>query len=257
MNRNIVFLKNKTEPRDKYWEEAERYNYQSITSVNLIEHNNLPNQLLQLLNDTQYLTNLKYIIITSQRTVECLYYNILNTISPEVRQALLSKTVYTVGPMTAEFLVRCGFKNVKGSDTGNGNKLADLIHDELRGDYDDEILFLVGVIRKDTVLKKLTSFGYKVRELVTYETLDLTDNLERFVDSMKTDSINWIVVFSPQGINEILDYLKDSEKSRSCLVASIGPSTTEFLLANGIEPAVTSSKPTCDCILREISEYRI
>lgn len=255
MNRNIIFLKNKTEPRDKYWEEAEKYDYQSINSVNLIEHNNLPAELLDLLNDDNYLTNLKYIIITSQRSVECLYHDILNTVSDKIKDKLLNKTVYTVGPMTAEFLQRCGFKNIKGANTGNGNKLADLIHEELNGNYEDEILFLVGVIRKDIILKKLTSYGYKIRELVTYETLDLNDNLQRFVKSVKNDCINWIVVFSPQGINEILEYLKYNNENTNCLVASIGPTTTEFLIANGIKPVVTSSKPTSDCVLKEISEY--
>ncbi|AET40624.1 uroporphyrinogen-III synthase HEM4 Ecym_6242 [Eremothecium cymbalariae DBVPG len=239
--KEIVFLKNKTIPEDKYQEQFESKGF-NTHFVPLIQHTHLPNQALELFKNKEYLSDLKHIIVTSQRTVECLYEEVIPSLSSDEKSKLFNKTVYVVGPATQEFMTRCGFKYVRGgSETGNGNLLADFIIKELLVDKTptnwNPLLFLVGEIRKDTITKKLTSAGLNVQEVVTYKTQPLEDNYERFKQVI-TDS-SWVVIFSSQGTKEIVQYVKD----RRIKIASIGPSTAKYLLDSGLEPEVVSKNP--------------
>ena len=265
-DKQIIFLKNKTVPIDKYELAAQNHNFDQIRFIPLIKHVNRPAEVLQLFNDSNYLNNLKRIIVTSQRTVECLYLEVLPNLSESQRETLFNKVVYTVGPATAEFLKRCGFKYVLGENTGNGNNLADLIIDQLSSqnyhrdgtDNDHEFLFLVGVTRTDIIKNKLSSRGYKVKEIVAYETKVLDNNLIKLKRELKSNINNWIVIFSPQGINEIIPYLKKVvllNDSFNIRIASIGPTTEAFLLKHNIKPHVTSPKPTPEILLNAISSY--
>ena len=65
-DKQIIFLKNKTVPIDKYELAAQIHNFDQIRFIPLIKHVNRPAEVLQLLNDSNYLNNLKYIIVTSK-----------------------------------------------------------------------------------------------------------------------------------------------------------------------------------------------
>ena len=263
-HRNIIFLKEQKGPIDKY---------ESPTSLSkfvpLIKHKHIPDETLQLLRDPTYLRTLRYIIITSQRTAECLSEDVIPGLTSEQLRELLTKCVYTVGPATGNALRKLGFKDIRGEDTGNGAALSKFIIEDLNNDNDNndsdnigEILFLVGVIRKDIVTRTLTEAGLKVREVVTYETSDLDDNLPRFQSALygirqfvnesgnennndNDDNNNnnnngcWVVVFSPQGVSpELIDYIKVEQQqqqqhqqesnSSNCSVSSIGESSFEM-----------------------------
>lgn len=252
----VLLLKNKTAQLDKYEVLFKENGFEPVF-IPLITHNHVPGNLLQLIKEPSYMAKLQNIIITSQRTVECLSESVLPYLNPPVKEALLSKTVYTVGPSTKEFLLRIGFKTVKGGkDAGNGSILADIItSDLLTGTNDNkifEILFLVGEIRRDIIPKKLSSRDIKVREVVTYKTKDLDDNIDRFKSALSQDS--WVVLFSPQGTREILEYLK-TRKGENVKLASIGPTTEKFLQENGIEPQVVSAKPDACSLFNAIHSF--
>ena len=267
LSRQVIFLKNKTVPIDKYEVASQKHNFDEIKFIPLIKHTNRPTELLQLFTDHIYLNNLKHIIITSQRTVECLYLEVLPNLNESQRNILFNKVVYTVGPATSDFLKRCGFKNVLGENTGNGNNLADMIMDQIQPpnnhgnetDNTDEFLFLVGLIRTDIIKNKLTSKGYKIKEVIAYETTVLDNNLIKLKKELKININNWIVIFSPQGIKEIIPYLKEAallDDSLNIKIASIGPTTEAFLLKHNIKPHVTSPKPTPESLLNFISSYK-
>lgn len=253
----VLLLKNLTAQLDKYKIAFESKRFEPFF-IPLITHTHVPEELLRMLGNNAYLENLQDIIITSQRTVECLSESVLPQLTPSLREILLSKNVYAVGPATEDFLLRIGFKNVKGGeDAGTGSVLADLIIDDLSnedksGKEHNELLLLVGEIRRDIIPLKLRSNGLEVREIVTYKTEELQDNLTRFKSAMVPGS--WVVLFSPQGTKEILDYLKKNPES-GVRIASIGPTTEKFLNDNGIQPQVVSAKPDADHLLDAINSY--
>ncbi|GCE98128.1 hypothetical protein ZYGM_001696 [Zygosaccharomyces mellis] len=234
-----ILLKNKTAQQDKYELEFQSNGFEPIF-IPLLSHTHVPHELLKLLKDDDYLEQLQDIIVTSQRTVECLYESVLPHLNVLARQAFQRKTVYAVGPSTKDFLERIGFEHVKGgADAGNGSILSDIISSEYHEQCKTSIpLLLVGEIRKDIIPKKLLNNGIQVREVVTYRTENLPDNLTRFRESVGKSS--WVVFFSPQGTEEIIEFIKGDSNHK---VASIGPTTKEFLQKKGLEPDVVSVKP--------------
>ncbi|CUS20338.1 LAQU0S01e04390g1_1 [Lachancea quebecensis] len=239
----VILLKNKTTPIDPYQNIFEENGFTPVF-VPLIEHKHLPNECLTLFQDDSYLRQLRHIVISSQRTVECLNESIIPRLTAQQRDDLHNKVVYTVGPATASFLERCGFKNVRGGiDAGNGDILADLIISELKEEkgldllHLPDVLLLVGETRRDIIPKKLTSAGISSRELVTYQTKTLNDNFRRFEQCYDPNS--WVVFFSPQGAGEIVEYLQKSPVNIAC----IGPTTEKSLFKQGLNPTVVSQKP--------------
>lgn len=236
----VLLLKNKTVPIDPYETNFQQNGF-DVDFIPLIEHKHLPQECLEIFQNATFLENLQHIVISSQRTVECLNESIMPRLTSDQQEALQNKTIYTVGPATASFLERCGFKDVRGGiNAGNGGVLADLIIEELERDkfaLYPEILLLVGETRRDIIPKKLASVGLKPREVVTYTTSTLVDNLQRFKQSFSPHS--WVVFFSPQGADEIVDYLKKVPVK----VASIGPTTEKVLTERGLSSTVVSSKP--------------
>ena len=171
------------------------------------------------------------------------------------KNILLQKTIYTVGPATTRFLERSGFVSVKGGvEVGNGGLLADLIIKCHEGEDIDHFLFLVGEIRRDIIPKKLFAKGFDVREIVTYKTENLRDNLTNFNKNCEQDDL-WVVFFSPQGTEEIVDYLKDHPNYKYKL-ASIGPTTEKYLLSKGVKPDVVSMKPEPTALLNAITNFK-
>lgn len=264
----VILLKNKTVPIDKYELECRSKAFEPIF-VPLIKHTHVIQDFRNVLDTIPgYLNTINHIIITSQRTVESLNEAIIPTLTSEQKSVLFSKTVYTVGPATANFIRRSGFINVRGGeDAGNGSVLADIIIDDLKTDVKarppSELLFLVGEIRRDIIPKKLNSKGIKVREVVTYKTEELSDGFNRFIQAIKPRnegeiSLNWVVVFSPQGTREITQYLSDNgrPKGSHLRVASIGPTTKKYLDDNDIISDVVSPKPDSKSLLDAIELYQ-
>lgn len=245
----ILFLKSEKhkDPYDIY----SRLNSLDPYFIPLIKHTHVCEEAITLLTNDTYLKKLRYIIISSQRAVECLHDSIIPKLTISQKNVLMKKTIYSVGPATCESLLTCGFFDVRGGmNAGNGSILADIIVDETLGSKDsissDQFLFLVGEIRKDIIPKKLSKAGIKVKEVVVYKTEELNDNLSRFKQIYENE--NWVVFFSSQGTHEIINYLKE----KNLKIASIGPTTEFFLRCNNITPQIVSKKPEPLSLLNEI-----
>ena len=150
---------------------------------------------------------------------------------------------------------------------GNGSVLADIIiHDlsiDLRARSLSELLFLVGETRRDIIPKKLHSKGIKVREVVTYKTEELNDSFKRFDSAMQSYNgnemtLNWVVVFSPQGTKEITQYLSVNHRllDSNLRIASIGPTTQQYLEDSNITSDIVSPKPDPKSLLHAIEVYQ-
>ncbi|AAS53031.2 AER351Wp [Eremothecium gossypii ATCC 10895] len=248
----IIFLKNKTVPEDHYETIFESNGFQTHF-VPIITHEHLPDEVRGRLSDANYMKRLNCLVVTSQRTVECLYEDVLPSLPAEARKSLLNTPVFVVGRATQEFMERCGFTDVRGgSETGNGVLLAELMLNMIqKGDISSSgtFLLLVGEIRRDIIKKRLESAELEVEEIITYRTSPLHDISERF-ERVFTDN-SWVVLFSPQGTNELLPLLRQG----AAKIAAIGPTTAQYLLDNATPPILTSPKPEPSSLYNAIKDY--
>lgn len=175
------------------------------------------------------------VVVTSQRAVEALSQtaNVEN---------ILNKPVFTVGPATADRLRDCGFLNVKGENTGNGQTLSDEV---LPQQPYSKYIFFTGVVHRDIIPKKLESMGATVIQKVVYDTTSRKDCTERLREKVGQagDRTPWVVFFSPSGVKEIVEELQNFPRD-SFKIASIGPTTEAYLRENQLIPDCVSEKPT-------------
>lgn len=275
MINNVLLLKNKTTPRDPYEEKSIE---NSITPhfIPLLKHSPIDIQnTIEFLTSDSFIDNCDNFIITSQRAVEvfneCI--EIINRSNFEIVDKILLKIGYTVGPATAKILKDNGFKDIRGGhDAGNGSILSDIIIKELTelGSIEETnskpIIFFTGEIRKDIIPKKLKNNNIKIEEKVIYKTSERDDIIENFnYIKNQLNENSWIVFFSPQGTEIIVDYIREKQQelnnnningeNKSFSIASIGPTTEEYLISKGIEPNVIAKKPEANSLLESIINY--
>lgn len=259
MVHTVILLKNKTVPRDPYYELFES---KLITShfLPLLKHSPTDLQLtIEFLISEEFVKNTKYFIITSQRAVEVFNACIdeIKGIRPDVIEQIYEKVGYTVGPATAKILKDNGFNNVRGgSEAGNGSILSDIIIKDFEH-IDEKLVFFTGEIRKDIIPQKLVKNSIKFEERVIYKTVnrdDIDDNFNNLKSEMDRQN-SWVIFFSPQGTELIVEYILENGGDKKFNIASIGPTTEEYLIAKGIKPKVIAKKPEANSLLESIMNY--
>ncbi|PVH87843.1 uroporphyrinogen-III synthase-like protein [Cadophora sp. DSE1049] len=281
----ILLLKTKSTPNDGYEERFSTATIGSDqfypTFVPVLEHQFLDqglNVVKDLLQHQQFGKDAgkKYggMIFTSQRAVEAFARLVEEGKGDAQWPHLQDIPLYTVGPATSRALRAIPQDpplNIFGADMGHGEALAHYMLDHYGEWYQDRIvkpslLFLVGEQRRDIIPKTLMDPGLaddrriQVDELVVYGTgvmesfeQDFTKILAQTEDS----PMRWVVVFSPTGCEAMLRALGrldpetgkvravELSESRSTYVATIGPTTRDFLRnCFGYEPDVCAEKPS-------------
>lgn len=265
MAKNILFLKNKTVPKDPYEQIFQEHNH-NVIFLPLLKHSHMNHStIINFITSNEFLYDYRAFIITSQRCIESLDVIIRKLKNEEFSQLdlILNKPSFTVGPATYGVLSKLGFTDIRGGDdAGNGSILSDMIiHDELFNCVDEKkkVLFLTGEIRKDIIPRKLKSQNFQFKELISYRTEPLEDVVNRYLEicqnfftsnNGKNDE-NWVIFFSPQGTEKIVTHIQEN-KECNFRIASIGPTTEEYLLGNGLKPCVVSKKPNASSLLESI-----
>jgi uroporphyrinogen-III synthase len=203
--------------------------------------------------------------------------------------------LYTVGPATTRTLTPIRDKylpsaTIYGDQAGHGQALAHLILEHYNERYTSSssttapkpgLLFLVGEQRRDIIPKTLMSTDLdekhriQVDELVVYETAErdgFEDAFRAAVEmqlrqQQKEQEQMWTVIFSPTGCDAVLrtvvneasndgDAAASAGSRRKCLIATIGPTTRDYLLTNyGFEPDVVARRPSAEGVGEGIREY--
>lgn len=259
---SVFFLKNKTVPKDPYHDSFQNQGF-DITFIPLLDHTHSElSFIVNYLTSQEFLESTYALIITSQRAVEALDAALVR-IDDSTKQIIFNKLAFTVGPATHKILSDLGFNNIEGgSDAGNGGILSDIIVEKLT--KDQKVTFFTGETRRDIIPKRLLSEGFSLKELVIYKTIEKKGIIQRFTENFEkqrlNNSNNWIIFFSPQGTQEIVNYLKSFQHDQSfqnnCKIASIGPTTETYLVENGIKPHLVSSKPEAKTLLQDIENYK-
>ncbi|TKA23128.1 hypothetical protein B0A50_07158 [Salinomyces thailandicus] len=221
-------------------------------------------------------------VFTSQRAVDA-FGSVVGKLNPSKLETLFDKEMplYVVGPATARGVKALNLPcPVVGEESGNGEALAQMIL-EHRKTLSTEVthldgrtlplLFLVGEQRRDIIPKTLQAESLPpaqrtpVMEVVVYETGEMATfeedftNLLREAKSAKVEE-QWVVVFSPQGCEAMLNALgwldertgKYSAGRREVVsggtktrIATIGPTTSDFLRQTlEYEPDVCAETPS-------------
>ncbi|OUM54178.1 hypothetical protein BVG19_g3535 [[Candida] boidinii] len=267
----VLLLKNKTVPVDPYEVKFNSSNSFIPKFIPLLKHEQLnKSQILSFLTSLDFLNTVQFFIITSQRAIESLNNCIDSIDSPDLKSVIYNKKCYTVGPATFKILSDSGFTDVKGGEAaGNGLILADLII----SDYSDSdvsninCIFFTGEVRKDTLPKKLINSGFNLTEKIVYKTCPMDDIVERYTHNFEKLSLsdtNWLVFFSPQGTESIVNHLKlknnntnnENTSWENIKIASIGPTTESYLLQNNITPHVVARKPDADSLFDSILNHQ-
>lgn len=182
------------------------------------------------------------IVITSQRAVDSLKI-VLAELDAADRATVLAKPVYTVGPTTAARLRTLQFRQVHGADSGNGVALA---REMLAGGVKphSRLLFVAGEVHRRQLPDALAAAGHAVTTLVVYRTVgnpNITDALDQLVEDN-----DWIVFFAPSHTQPVLNFLRHTNKR--VRLASIGPTTQQFLHDEGFAVAATAAKPSAEAL---------
>ncbi|KKY26328.1 putative uroporphyrinogen-iii synthase [Diplodia seriata] len=141
------------------------------------------------------------------------------------------------------------------------------------------ILFLVGEQRRDIIPKTLQAPGLvptgrytAVDEVVVYETAEMHSFRQDFAAVVEGNrragaEQQWVVVFSPTGGKAMLETLGKGEGEGNAKtatldgdgfktwIATIGPTTKEYLLKCGYEPEVCAKKPSPEGVGNGIEDF--
>ncbi|KAF5860183.1 hypothetical protein ETB97_001888 [Aspergillus alliaceus] len=284
----ILLLKTKSSPKDSYEEYFSAHGY-TPTFIPVLEHHfHTPNlSTVQHLFQSGDLTpgpGRKYggLIFTSQRAVEG-FAATLDDIDGSIKQtSSQSLILYTVGPATSRSLTSIRDEHlphatILGSETGNGENLAQLILEHYNWLYDAShepkppLLFLVGAQRRDIIPKTLMAESLApgqrigVDELVVYETGVMEGFEESFAAAVRAageflagglERAIWVVVFSPTGCDAMLRVLKAlGGGKRRVFIATIGPTTRDHLRKYEFEADVCAEKPSQEGVGMGIEKF--
>jgi uroporphyrinogen-III synthase len=225
------------------------------------------------------------LIFTSQRAVEA-FAQIIQGIRKAGHHAvddLLPDSVplYVVGPATARGLRSLNLPcPILGEHTGNGEALASFMLEHYNslhpGPGKPGLLFLVGDKRRDIIPRTMQADALgeerrcNIDELVIYETGEMYSFKENFTTIWRGNvddgcAQQWVVVFSPTGCMAMLESLGmldqqtgrvvEDARRKDVKIATIGPTTRDYLKEFGFEPDVCADKPSPEGIADGIRAF--
>lgn len=255
----VILLKNKTIPKDSY-EEVFLENSAKPFFVPLLCHKTVDQDgLFEYLSSAEF-EQIDSVIITSHRAVEAVNAH-LEKLTDAAKLTLRSKPMYTVGPATAKVLRDAGYTDIRGADlAGNGSILSDLILEDFKGDNKDRrLVFFTGETRKDIIPRKIAANSdLHLMEKVVYRT-DSLDNISDVFNQVWDEASSketkpWVVFFSPSGTEAVISHLESLDRNKY-RIASIGPTTEEYLVSKGFHSDHTADKPTAQSLLAGLTKF--
>jgi uroporphyrinogen-III synthase len=157
-------------------------------------------------SDLSGLHNVTAIIVTSA--------NALRYLSDDMRAALTSNRMLTVGDATREEAQRQGFDNVISAD-GNARDLTGLIRQEVT--LDDRILYLCGAVRTPDIEAELSRLKLSFIVLETYETIKISQLTDIINTTFSESEINAVCFYSSVSAQLYAEYLQVTKSSSKLL----------------------------------------
>lgn len=245
----VVLFKSESDGPDKFADLLRESNFdvRSIACLSF-QFKNI-DLLLKKLNKAD---DYEGIIFTSPRSVEAVRK------ATETQSGALDswkkKSNYSVGDSTSELALSFLHLEPKGKESGNAQRLANLIISDCESKRTilKTLLFPSGNLKLDILENSLRKEAIEVEQLEVYETISHSD-LDEKIESLKTERIDFLVFFSPSGVKFALPILKRHEINlRHVKVIAIGPSTKKCLEETELKCFQTCTTPTPESLLEAL-----
>ena len=167
-------------------------------------------------------------------------------------RALGANRLATVGPVTAEHLAAHGLQPDAQPAKFVGAEIASAL--TATGDLaGPRILCPRSDIAPPDLVDALTACGATVSDVASYCTKPVTTGAEQVLDLLADDEVSWVTFTSSSTVTNFLAVI-DADKVRAASVrlASIGPVTTETLVAAGFTPDTEAQVHTIDGLVDAI-----
>ncbi|XP_040293679.1 uroporphyrinogen-III synthase isoform X1 [Bufo bufo] len=192
--------------------------------------------------------NYEGLIFTSPRAVEAVKLCLKNNKEAwehSLKDKWNRKCIYVVGKATAALVDDLGLSS-EGEASGNAEKLADLICSKTIS-YSAPILFPCGSLKREVLPKRLKEKNVPLESLTVYQTAQHPDIRSSLTDYFTKEGVpGSIVFFSPSGVKFCLRFIQElsNDRIKEIKFASIGPTTSEAMVAEGLAVSCTAQNPT-------------
>ncbi|XP_066457238.1 uroporphyrinogen-III synthase [Eleutherodactylus coqui] len=188
------------------------------------------------------------LIFTSPRAVEAVRLCLENKKEAwrhSLKDKWNCKPIYVVGKATAALVDELGLSS-EGEASGNAEKLADLICSKQKC-YSAPILFPCGSLKREVLPKRLKEKNVPLESITVYQTAQHPDIRSSLTDYFTKEGIpGSIVFFSPSGVKFCLRLIQElaNDQVNQIKFASIGPTTSEAMVVEGLTLSCTALNPT-------------
>jgi len=228
-----------------------------VVCLPLIEH--LPPINSQPLDQAaRDLDTFEWIVFTSARAVDAL----LAALSAAgQRLADYTGRIACVGPATAQRVEAAGGSATLTPKEAKGDALAAAFNDAVRRGLirpGSQVLFPRADRAGTVVQEALLECGAIVHDVEAYRTVAsrrAAAELVRLLEENSCRAITFASGSAAEALLEILDVEDLQRLSRNCVIATIGPSTSEPLRRHGIVPAVEAAKHTFEGLADTLAQH--
>ncbi|KNC99886.1 uroporphyrinogen-III synthase HEM4 [Spizellomyces punctatus DAOM BR117] len=164
-----------------------------------------------------------------------------------------NKPFYVVGKATGAAARDAGFKPV-GECAGTADVLSDIIINE--GRPSAPLLFLAGDKARDVLPQRLSAANIPLEKVMVYRTGPLPDFeavlAAQIAGCSRDTDIDWVVFFSPSGVDVALASLREMTWWSKVRCASIGPTTSRRLQDEQVKVSAEAGTPCPEALLAAV-----
>lgn len=247
----IVLFKSESLGPDKFTTALKTigFNVQSISCISFV-YKNCDTVLEELSKPEDY----DGIIFTSPRAVR----GVLKAVEsfPGVINKWIAKRNFSIGQTTTELCENLLNLRTEGKETGNATELSSFICSRCQDETSlRNFLFPAGNLRQDTLENSLKECSITLRPIEIYDTIE-NPELEKSIEALKNTILDFIVFFSPSGVQFSLPLLKKHKINLETVkFIAIGPTTKKTIEENGLKCSYLCSKPTPEDLIKILPSF--
>jgi uroporphyrinogen-III synthase len=241
---NVILFKSESDGPDKFLKVLENSQF-SGRSINCLSFQF--KNIVELTEKLKTPDDYEGIIFTSPRAVKA-----LEEVEKDVLERWKTKSDYSVGEATSLLSENILGIPTKGQESGNAQKLSEIIIKDYKDKTSKKFLCPSGNLRLGILERNLNENSIFIEYVEVYETIP-HPNLESSIENLKNEKIDYFVFFSPSGVDFSLQFLKKHTIDLDSIkLIAIGPSTSRSLKENELKCFAECSKPTPESLLNSL-----
>lgn len=245
---NVVLFKSESEGPDKFLQilENSQFHGRSINCLSF-QFKNISELIEKLKISEKY----EGIILTSPRAVKAIEQVVKS--DPEVLDSWKLKSNFSVGEATSSLAENLLGMPTKGQESGNAQKLSEIMIEEFKDKSSKKFLCPSGNLRLGILERNLNEKSMFIDYVEVYETIS-HPSLKSSIEKLKNEKQDYFVFFSPSGVDFSLQFFNQHAIDLDPIkIIAIGPSTSKSLKENGLICFAECSKPTPESLLETLN----